>query len=87
MRFLILLFLVFFNVLHESSTLCQFMNSDLKKQAQALEVTFSGKTKSSHSQTCLNKMFRTFLKEKLNFYHHIIQRNTQMHIRSENLFH
>ena len=24
------------------------MNSDLNKQAQALEVTFSGKTKSSH---------------------------------------
>ena len=63
------------------------MNSDLNKQAQALEVTFSGKTKSSHSQTCLNKMLRTFLNKKLNFYHHIIERNAQMHIRSENLFH
>ena len=86
MHFLILLFLVFFNVLHESSTLCHFMNLDLKKQAQALEVTFSRKTKSSHSQTCLNKMLRTFLNEKLNFYHHIIERNAEMHIRSENLF-
>ena len=32
------------------------MNSDLNKQAQAqaLEVTFSRKTKSCHSQTCFN---------------------------------
>ena len=44
--------------------------SDLNKQAQAIEVTFSGKTKSSHSQTYLNKMLNTFLNEKLNFYHH-----------------
>ena len=36
--------------------------------------------------TCLNKMLRTFLNEKLNFCHHIIERNAQMHIRSENLF-
>ena len=50
------------------------MNSDLNNQAQALEVTFSGKTKTSHSQTCLNKMLRTFLNEKLNFYYHIIDR-------------
>ena len=28
--------------------LCHFMNSDLKKQAQPLEVTFSKKTKSYH---------------------------------------
>ena len=62
------------------------MNSDLNKQAQALEVTFSGKIKSFQSQICLNKMVRTFLNEKLNFYHHIIERNAQMHIRSENLF-
>ena len=60
--------------------------SDLNKQAQALEVTFSGKTKSSHSQTCLNKILRIFLNEKLNFQHHIIERNAQMHIKSENLF-
>ena len=62
------------------------MNSDLKKQAQALEVTFSGKTKSYHSQTCFNNILRIYLNEKLNFYHHIIERNAQMHIRSENLF-
>ena len=62
------------------------MNSDLNKQAQALEVTFSGKTKSSLSQTSLNKILRTFVNEKLNFYHHIIERNAQKHIRSENLF-
>ena len=62
------------------------MNSDLDKRAQALEVTFSGKTKSSHSQTCLNNMLKTFLNEKLNFYHHIIERNAEMHVRSENLF-
>ena len=55
-------------------TLCHFMNSDLNKQAQDLEVTFSGKTKPSHSQTCLNKMLRIFLNEKLNFYHHIYYR-------------
>ena len=62
------------------------MNSDLNKQAQDLEVTFSTKTKSSHSQTYFNKMLKTFLNEKLNFYDHIIERNAQMHIRSENLF-
>ena len=67
-------------------TLCHFMNSDLNKQAQALEVTFSRKTKSYHSQTCFNKILRIYLNEKLNFYHHIIERNAQMHIRSENLF-
>ena len=32
------------------------------------------------------QMLRTFLNEKLNFYHHIIERNAQMHMRSENLF-
>ena len=57
------------------------MKLDLKKQTQALEVTFSEKTKSSHSQTCLKKMLRTFLNNKLNFYH-IIERNAQMYIRS-----
>ena len=67
-------------------TLCHFMNSDLNKQAQALEVTFSRKTKSYHSQTCFNNILRIYLNEKLNFYHHIIERNAQMHIRSENLF-
>ena len=62
------------------------MNSDLNKQAQALEVTFSRKTKSYHSQTCFNNISRIYLKKKLNFYLHIIQRNAEMHIRSENLF-
>ena len=62
------------------------MNSDLNKQAEALKVTFSGKTKSSDSQTCLKKMLRAFLNEKLNFYHRITERNAQMHIRSENLY-
>ena len=56
-----------------------------KKQAQALEVTFSRKTKSYHSQTCFNNILRIYLNEKLNFYH-IIERNAQMHIRSENQF-
>ena len=50
------------------------MNSDLNKQAQALEVTFSGKTKSYHSQTCFNNILIIYLNEKLNFYHHIIAR-------------
>ena len=50
-----------------------FMNSDLNKQAQDLEVTFSRTKKSYHSQTCFS------------FYHHIIERNAQMHIRLENL--
>ena len=59
------------------------MNSDLNKQAQALEVTFSGKIKSYHSQTCFNNILRIYLNEKLNFYH-IIDRNAQMHIRPEN---
>ena len=57
-----------------------------KKQAQALEVTFSRKTKSYHSQTCFNNILRIYLNEKLNLYHHITERNAQTHIRSENLF-
>ena len=61
------------------------MNSDLNKQAQALEVTFSGKTKSYHSQTCFNNILRIYLNEKLNFYHHILVRNALMYIRIENL--
>ena len=40
------------------------MNSDLNKQAQALEVTFSRKTKSYHSQTCFNNILRTYLNEE-----------------------
>ena len=60
--------------------------SDPNKQAQALEVTFSGKIKSYHSQTCFNNILIICLNEKLNFYHHIRERNAQMHIRSENLF-
>ena len=67
-------------------TLCHFMNSDLKKQAQTLEVTFSRKTKSYQPQTCFKNILRIYLNEILNFYHHIIERNAEMHIRSENLF-
>ena len=58
-----------------------FINLDLSKQAQALEVIFSKTAKSHHSQTCL----RIYLNEKLNFYHHILVRNAQMYIRLENL--
>ena len=47
---------------------------ELNKQAQALEVTFSRKTKSYHSQTCFNNILRIYLNGKLNFYHHIIAR-------------
>ena len=60
--------------------------SDLNKQAQALEVTFSGKTKPYHSQTCFSNILIIDLNEKLNFYHHIIERTDQIHIRPENLF-
>ena len=62
------------------------MNSDMDKQAQALEVTFSSKTKSYHSQTCFNNILRIYLNEKLNFYLRIIEKNAQIHIRSENMF-
>ena len=62
-----------------------FINSDLNKQAQALEVTFSRTTKVYHSQTCFNNILRIYLNEKLDFYHHILERNAQMHIRLENL--
>ena len=33
-----------------------------------------------------SRRYRIYLNDKLNFCHHIIERNTQMHIRSENLF-
>ena len=45
---------------------------------------FKEKTKPYHSQTCFKNILRTSLNEKLNFYHHIIERNAQMHLRSEN---
>ena len=63
-----------------------FMNSDLNKQDHGLEVTFSRRTKSYHSQTCFNNILRIYLDDKLNFYHHIIEKNAQMYIRLENLF-
>ena len=53
--------------------------------SQALEVSFSRKTESCHSQTCFNNILRIYLNEKLNFYHHI-ERIAQMHVKSENLF-
>ena len=62
-----------------------FINSDLNKQTQALEVTFSMTTKSCHSQTCFNNILRISLNEKLNFYHHTLVRNAQMNIRLKNL--
>ena len=62
-----------------------FINSGLNKQAQVLEVTISRTTKSYHSQTSFNNILRTYLNEKLNFYHHIFVRNAQMYIRLENL--
>ena len=58
-----------------------FINSDLNKQAQALEVTFSRTTKSYHSQTCFNNILRIYY---INFYRHIFVRNAQMYIRREN---
>ena len=57
-----------------------------KQTGSGFEVTFSGKTKIYHSQTCFNNILIIYLNEKLNFYHHIIERNAQMLIRSENLF-
>ena len=62
-----------------------FINSDLNKQAEALEVTFSRTTKSYHSQTCFNNILRIYLNEKLNFCHHTLVRNAQLCIRLENL--
>ena len=56
-----------------------FVNSDLNKQALALEVKISRTTKS------FNYILRIYLNEKLNFYHHILVRNTQLYIRLENL--
>ena len=44
------------------------------------------KEKTYRSQTCFNNMLRIYLNQKSNFYHHIIERNGQMHVRSENLF-
>ena len=62
------------------------MNSDLNKQAQTLEVVFSRKAKSCYSQTCFNNILGIYLGEKLNFHHHIIGGNAQVHVRPENLF-
>ena len=62
-----------------------FINSDLNKQAQALEVTFSRTTKSYHSQTCFSNILRIYQNDKLNFYHHVLVRISQMYIRLENM--
>ena len=62
-----------------------FINSDLSKQARALEVKISRTIKSYRSQTCFNNALRIYLNEKLNFYHDILVRNTQVYIRLENL--
>ena len=62
-----------------------FINSDLSKETQALEVKILRTTESFHSQTCFNNVLRIYLNEKLNFYHHILVRNVQMYIRLENL--
>ena len=62
-----------------------FINSDLNKQAQALEVKISRTTKSYHWQTCFSNILRIYLNEKLNFYHLISVRNAQMYIRLEKL--
>ena len=62
-----------------------FINSDLNKQAQALEVTFSRTTKSYHSQTCFNNILRICQNDKFNFYHHVLVRISQMYIRLENM--
>ena len=61
-----------------------FINSDLNKQAQALEVTFSRTTK-YHSQNYFKNILRIYLNEKSGFSHHILVRNAQMYIRLENL--
>ena len=45
-------------------TLCHFMNSDLNKQAQALEVTFSRKTIITHKP--VSTILRIYLKGALN---------------------
>ena len=55
-----------------------FINSDLNKQAKALEVTFLRATKSYHSQTCFNNVLRIYLNEKLNFYRHILMTDAQI---------
>ena len=60
-----------------------FTNSDLNKQAQALEVTCLRTTKSYHLPTCYNNILRIYLNEKLNIYHHILERCAQMHIRAD----
>ena len=62
-----------------------FINSDLNKQDQPLEVAFSKTKKSYHSRTCFNNILRISLNEKLNFYHHILMRNAQMYIKLDNL--
>ena len=62
-----------------------FINSDLNKQAQALEVRFSKVAKSYDPPTCFDHILRNHQYQKLNFYHHIFVRNDQLYIRLENL--
>ena len=46
--------------------------------------TFSRTAKSHHSQI-FNNILRIYMNQKMNFYHHILVRNAQIHIRLENL--
>ena len=56
-----------------------FINSDLNKHTQAVEVKYSRTTKSYNSQTSFNNILRIYVNKKLNFYYHILERNAQMH--------
>ena len=67
MHFLISLFLVFFNVLHESSTLCHFMNLDLKKQAQALEVNIFRENKIISLTNLFEQDVKNFSEREIKF--------------------
>ena len=50
------------------------------------EQTGSGSRSYTFKENKINNILRIYLNERLNFYHHIIERKAQMHIRSENLF-
>ena len=59
---------------------------EFRSEQTGSEVPFSRKPKLYHSQTCSNNILRIYLNEKFNFYHQIIERKAQMHIRSGKLF-
>ena len=62
------------------------MNSDLKKQAQAQKLHFQGENKTISRTNLFQQYIKNLSESEFEFLSSYYKRNSQMHIRSENLF-